>query len=130
MRLLIFILGFIFITTGLKAQDSLRGPHDGIVKEAGAYKIELVECNDYFEVFIYTEHMDIIHNYGNEGDIKYFYIDGTYKSFPLKYYGNDGFAAKVADGKFAYCRVTIEVLGTLVSLKFENQFASLGGQDK
>ena len=120
------------ISAGLKAQerDSLRGPHEGVVKEVGSYKIELVECNEYFEVFVYTENMDVIHNYGCDGDIKYFYIDDTYKSFPLTYYGNDGFAAKVPDGKIAYCRVTLEVLGTLVSLKFQNEYASLDGQDR
>ncbi len=130
MKVLIILIGFVLVTTALSAQDSLRGPHEGVVKESGKYKIELVECNDYFEVFIYTDDMDVIHNYGNDGDVKYFYEGGTFKSFPLQYYGNDGFAAKVADGTFIYCRVSMEVLGTLVSLKFQNQYSSLGAQDK
>jgi hypothetical protein len=129
-KLSAFLLGFLFIATVLNAQDSLRGPHEGVVKEIAPYKVELVECNDYFEVFIYTLNMDAIPNYGNEGDIKYFYESGTYKSFSLQYFGNDGFAAKVAEGEFVYCRVTVEVLGTLISVKFQNQFASLATQDK
>jgi hypothetical protein len=44
MKLFTFLIGFIIISVGLKAQerDSLRGPHEGVVKEVGAYKIRRI----------------------------------------------------------------------------------------
>ena len=118
-----------FATFMLQGQDTLRGPHGGAIKSSGNYRVELLECNEYFEAYLFTKDMDGMSNYGITGDIKYFYSNGTSKSSPLTFYGNDGFTAKVPDGGFIYCRVTMDILGTPISIKFENQDCSIGAKN-
>nr|AIA16713.1 hypothetical protein [uncultured bacterium] len=91
------ILFFLLLTLqlGVFAQvDTLRGPHGGRIHSYMDYRIEMVGCNDYLEIYLYNKVMDPLNNYGVLGDVKFYYPNEVYSSSPLVPYGADGFTAQ------------------------------------
>lgn len=104
----------------LRAQDTLQGPHGGKLKTLRYYKIELVECYQYAEVYIYDHELCPINNYGLEGRIEFCYENSKCMSARLYPYGYDGFSANIDEQCYDYCTVIIKVPGESIREKFDN----------
>jgi len=119
-NLLLFIL-FTFLASGLFAQtDTTRGPHTGRIESYANYRIEVLGCNDYLEVYFYDKKLQPIHNYEITGDVKFYFAGEVFSSVPLTRYGADGFTARIPSPDFYYCRVTASIGGQPISAKFMN----------
>jgi len=122
MKKILLSLLLMLAVPGLRAQsDTLIGPHKGLIQTYTDYRIELVGCNDYLEIYIYTKKMNPIHNQHATGDVKYFYQSGEYSSSPLALYGADGFTAKIPSADYVYARVTALIDGVTLTAKFDNK---------
>lgn len=126
------ILFFLLLTLqlGVFAQvDTLRGPHGGRIHSYMDYRIEMVGCNDYLEIYLYNKVMDPLNNYGVLGDVKFYYPNEVYSSSPLVPYGADGFTAKIPSPIYYNSRVTMNFAGQALTAKFDNVCsATVGGK--
>ena len=130
MRNIFLILSFVCLSFLAKGQDTLLGPHGGIIVPGGKYHVEVFRCGEYYEIFLLTKELKSVSNYSIEGDLKYFYPDGTFISTELGYYENDGFTSRVPNADFVYCRLSLDVLGEFLTLKFDNESYSLSKGSK
>jgi len=98
-----------------------RGPHNGVVASAGDYKVEVLGCNEYLEVYLYDKFMGPLLNYGITGDVKFFKEENVGTGSKLVNYGNDGFTAKFPDYPFAFFKVTFKIQSVTYSATFKNE---------
>lgn len=117
----LFVILFFLSTDFIEAQDTLHGPHKGVIAVAGDYRIEAMGCNEYLEVYLYDKFMEPMLNYGMSGDVKYYKQTDVGTSEKLVYYANDGFTAKFPEYNFSYFKVTIFIKGAPFSAKFKNE---------
>src|SRR5438552_45563 len=130
MKNLLFSVLFALSLFSYGQTDTTIGPHKGRLESYTNYKVEVVGCNDYLEVYLYDRKMMPIHNnYGVAGDVKFFYPNEVFSSSPFVHYGADGFTAKIPTPDYMYCRVTATINGQVVTVKFNNECsASVGKQ--
>ena len=125
----IFAMLLLLCAFGLKAQDTLQGPHRGVIVTTGMIKIESTGCNEYLEVYLFDQYRQPLLNYGIAGDVKYYRKDGTSTSEKLVYYGTDGFTAKFPNYGFSYYMVIVAINGVTYSARFNNQCSSSVSQN-
>jgi hypothetical protein len=111
----------------LSAQQLSRGPHQGVVKEAGLYKIEMLGCVDHIEVYLLDKDGQSISNYQIAGHVRFYFNNKTSQNSPLMPYGQDGFSAKIPQSEFFNCIITIDILSKSVSATFESECAKVTG---
>ncbi len=116
----ILIILFFLIASLIQAQDTLRGPHKGVVAIAGDYRIESMGCNEYLEIYLYDKFMEPMLNSQMMGDVKYYKQNEVSTTAKLTAYANDGFTAKFPEYSFTEYKVTIVVQGVPYSAKFKN----------
>ena len=97
------------------------GPHDGIVKPAGEYNIEMRNTYDYFFAYLLDKNQNPLPNKGIKCEVKFIHADTTSTVIPLKSFGDDGFSAATHSLKFNSSRIYFNVRGKLISAQFENQ---------
>lgn len=115
-----------FLATALNAQQKNTGPHGGRLKTTGNYKIEILGCDNYIEVYLYDEDTNAISNNDINGNIEFYYSQQATLVGMLVRYGMDGFTAKIPINTFLYSRPTLNISGKIVvTEKFENQCLSL-----
>ena len=83
MRNIFLILSFVCLSFLAKGQDTLLGPHGGIIVPGGKYHVEVFRCGEYYEIFLLTKELKSVSNYSIEGDLKYFYLKSTQCRFCL-----------------------------------------------
>lgn len=121
--ILFFVLGFL----SARAQsDTTLGPHKGKMHGVDNFKVEVLGCNDYLEVFIYDSNMVPIPNSSVVAEVKFFYPDEMYVTVPMNYFNQDGYAAKIPSIDFFYGRLTFDLRGKLLSFKFDNSCLATG----
>jgi hypothetical protein len=120
-KIFITLLLLCAFNLSVNAQDTLQGPHRGVLVTTGAVQIESTGCNGYLEVYLYDQNKDALLNYGIAGDVKYYRADGSGSSEKLVYYGTDGFTAKFPNYGFSYYVVIVVMKGTTYSARFNNQ---------
>ena len=103
-----------------KAQNRSHTPHGGQLKSTGYYRIEVVDCSGYLEVYLYTIDMRLVRNGGLSGEVDFHYPDSSCLTVPLFRYGNDGFTAEAEKLSYSSCRVFIRGLGLNVHATFDD----------
>lgn len=114
----------------LISMKPVQGPHDGIVKPAGEYHIEMKNTYDYFFTYLLDKNQNPIPNKGIQCEVKFIHGDTTSTIIPLKPYGDDGFSSATHSLQFNSCRIYFTVKGKLVSALFENQSLIVEKQEK
>ena len=109
------------------SQQLTRGPHQGLVKEVGLYKIEMLGCSDHIEVYLLDQEMQSINNHQITGHVRFYFNNKTSQDSPLMPYGQDGFSAKIPQSEFFNCIVTIDILSKPISATFESECAKVTG---
>jgi hypothetical protein len=94
------------------AQPVERGPHQGQMKQAGHFKIELLDKDG-----------QAMSNYDIKGKVTFVSNTKNSKNIPLQPYGRDGFSAKIPQSDFFKYTVTIEILSSPITANFENECA-------
>jgi hypothetical protein len=131
MKTVCVIIGFLaFSLTASAQKDTLIGPHQGRLFKSGAYRLEVLGCNDYLEIYLYDSDREAILNYGIHGNVEFYYKGETYLNAPVVCYGEDGFTAKIASPDFLYAKVSLVVYGNFVYVKFENECSITGRAGK
>jgi hypothetical protein len=105
------------------AQPVERGPHQGQMKQAGHFKIELLGCMDHVEVYLLDKDGQAMSNYDIKGKVTFVSNTKNSKNIPLQPYGRDGFSAKIPQSDFFKYTVTIEILSSPITANFENECA-------
>jgi hypothetical protein len=125
-----FLLFLTMLLPNLKAQvDSALGPHEGKIKIYGNYRVEVIGCNDYLEIYFYDKNLNPINNdFGIEGAAKFFYYNETNSTSAFVHYGADGFTAKISTQDYMYCQITATINGQVITAKFENECHVPGGK--
>ena len=122
MKTVAFIVVLVFSLQALNAQQNGFGPHGGRLKTVGGYKIELLGCDNYLEIYLYNADTSAISNYGIKGNVEFYYSGTATLSSPLAHYGMDGFTAKIPVNTFMYCKPSFDIKSDLIiTEKFENE---------
>lgn len=121
MKILLFSLFLMAAMTASSQADNSFGPHKGRVYAYMNYRVEVLGCNEFIEVYIYNKDMQALNNFGATGDVKFYYQNQTYVSAPLTAFGSDGFTARIPSTDFSYARLTLMIDGQPVSVKFGNE---------
>jgi hypothetical protein len=117
LTLCFFLVSFLFYP-----QDSLVcGPHSGAMKKAGNYYVEMANCTDLFQVFVYSKNRKLIHNSILKGEVDFSYIDETFVTSPLFAGKCNDLTASIPAKGFYKCKVTIMVEKELVQAFFDNE---------
>ncbi|MBC7861428.1 MAG: hypothetical protein IAF38_00555 [Bacteroidia bacterium] len=121
------ILSFmLLIFISFKVFRSNNGPHGGIVKVAGKYKIEmknesssLTEPKTYF--YLLDKNSKSIENSKLTCRVKFFFNDSTSVDGQIVPYEKEGFVNLSAILRFNSCRVAFDLAGETISTIFENE---------
>lgn len=122
MKKKIFTSLFIAMSVVLFGQDSLKpgmGPHDGKVKKAGKYYIEVLDSPGNIYAFLLTADLKPISNKSVTGQMTLYFENDVSIDYPFRPYGTDGFFAEVPNG-FYSCKVTFNVANKKVFAQFDN----------
>src|ERR1043165_6545908 len=107
----------IFVMAG-SAQDSTLAPHGGILSASHDFRMEVVPCYEYLEVYLYEASMCSVGNHGPDGVAEFYFPDGSRLSSSLHPYGVEAFTATVPQQCFAGCRIGIRGMGISVAFYF------------
>ena len=119
---LIGLLVVIMVTlNSLRIFQPIVGPHGGIVKQAGAYSIEMKENYPDFYAYLFVNNFKPVSNKGITCQARFILPDNTNIDVLLKPFGEDGFTAESGAFKFYSCRIYFNVFGKTVSAQFENE---------
>ncbi len=77
MKTIITAVLFVCLTYGIKAQEALTGPHGGRMKIAQGFRVEVVGCENYIEIYIFNEALEPLFNNGITGDVTFFHEGKT-----------------------------------------------------
>lgn len=116
-KILLWLLPALFLVSLKPA----TGPHNGIVKPAGGYNIEMKNTYDYFFAYLLDKNQEPISNKGIQCEVRFILADTTSTILSLKPFEEDGFSAATQSIKFSSCRIYFKVKGKLISAQFENQ---------
>jgi hypothetical protein len=100
---------------------SFDGPHGGVVKDAGRYKIEMTSLPTHFSTYLLDNASQPISNKGLTCKAQFIFADSTSVDAELMPLGSDGFETKSLVGYFHSCRVTFIAKGESISAVFENE---------
>lgn len=117
--LLTILLG---MSRASEAQDPSSAPHGGMLKLAGYYKVELVDCYEYVEVYLYELDLCPVLNSGLSGQIDFHYINGDAATSRLYPYGVDAFTAEVKQHCYTSCSLSLHGVGAAIKAEF-NEFS-------
>lgn len=115
-----FLILIPFILLGMIFFQSPVGPHDGTVKRAGVYYIEMKSLHQEIHTYLLDKKLSPIGNKGMTCEIKIVYPDSSCLTKPLKAFGTDGFSTGVASTQFVNCSVFFKISGKTISAQFEN----------
>lgn len=120
MRWLSFLIFLISFSTFGTAQNTSTAPHGGQLKTSGYYRVEVVDCSGYLEVYLYELNMRPVSNYNMTGKVDFHYPDNTCVTSPLFPYGVDSFTAEPEHQLYKSCEVFIQGRSFSVQAKFED----------
>ncbi len=102
------------------AQVRNTPPHDGQLKRAGYYNMEVLDCSGYLEIYLYDLNMSPIRNSGLSGWVDFHYPDSTCATSRLYHYSIDGFTAEPERQLYSSCEVFIRGVGVSVQMTFKD----------
>lgn len=115
-----FILLYV-ATMGLVAYVAAgdQGPHDGIVKKAGPYYIEMKTGEKKLFAYLLNRKLKTLGNAGIHGEVDLVFTDNTTQNIPLLAEKDSAFTCSVP-ADFTSCKVTFTITGKTVSARFSN----------
>jgi hypothetical protein len=96
-----------------------NGPHDGTVKKADNFFIEMRNEENHFHTWLYDANFKPINNSGITGDVLFFLSDSTTFNVTLKPFLEDEFVCESIPGFYA-CKITFNVVDKSPSAMFDN----------
>lgn len=121
MRVMVIqILIFLLAGSVSFAQEKKAPPHNGQLKKAGYYYVEVVDCSGYLEIYLYDLDMYPKSNYGLSGVVKFYYPDSTHSTIPMYSYGMDGFTAEASKESYSRCELFIRGQGIAIQVAFKD----------
>lgn len=105
----------------LPLYQSNTGPHNGVVKKAGEYHIEMKNTYPNLYVFLLDKQLKAISNEGISCEAIFSFPDNTSTKLVLLPYKKDGFYIESGKNRFSFCRIHFNLNGTTVSAEFENE---------
>lgn len=119
--LLIVMLLIVTLLIALPLYQSNMGPHDGVVKKAGEYYIEMKNTDPTIYAFLLNKQLKTISNEGILCEASFSFHDNTITKEVLLPYNKDGFYIESGKNKFSFCHIYFNVYGITVSAEFENE---------
>lgn len=101
------------------AQEHNDGPRGGKLKAVSFYRMEVVECYEYLEVYLYDLDMCAIRNNSLYGSVIFYFPDNTHISSKLFPYGADGFTAEIKQQCYERCEINISGVGLSLKALFD-----------
>ncbi len=121
MRPHFFFMVLYVATMGLVAYVAAgdQGPHDGTVKKAGPYYIEMKTAEKRLFAYLLDKKLKTLSNAGIHGEADLVFIDNTTQNIPLMADKDSAFMCTVP-AEFASCKITFTITGKAVSARFSN----------
>lgn len=121
--LILVIFSFFF---SAKAQDTLCSHQNGSLQKSGNFYIELVNCGNDVEVFIYNKYKKQINaDLVSNAEIEFAYLDETFWTVPLLPGPLKNLQARVPDKNFYRLRVSFQIGIAVVTAYFDNELLLL-----
>jgi hypothetical protein len=102
------------------AAQEKRPPHNGQIKRAGYYNMEVVDCSGYLEIYVYDLDMVPVRNHGLGGVVDFHYPDSTCMTSKIYSYGIDAFTAEPERELYSSCEVFIRGQGIALTALFKD----------
>ena len=97
------------------------GPHGGVVKQAGDYKIELLKSFDSFTMYLLDRNAKTFKNKGITGNVIFMLPDNTNSEVPVKLSGDESFMCGIPSAAYVSMQITFHVQEKSFTAKFENE---------
>ncbi len=98
--------------------DSL-GPHNGQIKQAGNYFVELLFSSQNTYVYLYDKHRIPLENNAVTGKMIFKQYDSTTAIVELKPFHTDAFVGKTDFPNYYSCTIIVDTKDARISTKFE-----------
>ncbi len=118
--ILLLLITSVFVSFN-SHQSAIVGPHDGIVKEAGDYNIEIKKIEPLLYAYLLDKKLNPISNKGISCEARFLFSDSTNFNIHLKPYGDEGFSMESNSLKYNSYRIYFTINGKLISAQFENE---------
>jgi len=116
------LLPLVLLSFSAVAQDTLCFPHDGYIKSAGKFKIELGGCSQVLSFYLYTNRLKPISNsFVVSGEAEYSYIDETFLVVPITRGDCNSLQAKIPATGFYKCKLTLHLPHETIWAYFDNE---------
>lgn len=116
---LLIIAAFILIS--LRLFQSSDGPHDGKVKKANEYYIEMKNPDSNLYAFLLDKNLKPLSNKEITCKATLFYPDNTSSEAEMTRFGADGFFTESIVRYYFSCTITFNISGKTVSARFDNE---------
>jgi hypothetical protein len=121
-------LSVALIMVSAVAYYKLKGPHGGIRKPSGNYRIEFKSEGSKLFAWLYNSKKEPINNDGFACKALLFFEDGTSVDAVLVPFEKDGFSSSSEVSKFNSCRITFTFHDKNISAIFEGEEIIVMGQ--
>jgi hypothetical protein len=118
--LTVWLLFAMVVVMALNTFRGSSGPHGGIVKIAGDYKIEMLNSSFGLSVYLLDARERAIGNDKIMCKVEFLFPDSSSITYVLKPYGADGFEIDWGTFEFYTCKIYFYVDGKSVSAWFDN----------
>ena len=117
----VFFLSVALVMVSAGAYYKLTGPHGGIMKPSGDYRIEFKSEGQKIYTWLFNNKKEAVSNEGFSCKALLFFEDGTSVDAALIPFGKDGFSSSDELSKFNSCRITFTVRDKNISALFDSE---------
>lgn len=120
-KYLAVVLAISIIVSSFQLIDFPLGPHDGVVKPAGSYNIEMKNTFPTLYAYLLDKNYIPISNKGITCEGRFILADSSTVIIPLKPFEEEGFSMNISSFRYNSCRISFIVFGRRVSAHFESE---------
>ncbi|MGZ3901607.1 MAG: hypothetical protein ACXVO9_05730 [Bacteroidia bacterium] len=122
----LIIFSILLLSISLHSQDTLCGPHNGAIQKSGKFYVELANCGNDVEVFVYNQlKRPVSTSVITNAEIEFAYLDETFWTIPLLPGTCNNLQARIPDKNFYKSRVSFHIGIAIITAYFDNELLLL-----
>ncbi|MCC9073485.1 hypothetical protein LNQ49_18065 [Flavobacterium sp. F-65] len=108
-------------TTAQQNKNTSKGPHNGLLQNAGEYSVEMIERDSSCSFYILNSKGKIISNKGVTGEVTFEFFNKTKANNSISSDINNSLFVNIPKANiYTYCTLTAVVKGKTITAKFKN----------
>ncbi len=121
---ILFATATLFATAQVK-QATIKAPHNGVIQNAGDYKIEMVETDSKILFYVLDNKGKTVSNKNVSGTAVFDFFNKTTATNPISLEAKNALAVEVPKANvYTYCTISAVVKGKTITAKFRNSKVS------